>query len=80
MNTTVQTWGNSLALRIPSALAKDIHLQQGSVVELAVIEGKLVVNPKGKHKYSLSRLLKAVTKENRHAEVDWGGAVGRESW
>jgi len=80
MNTTVQKWGNSLALRIPKALAKDIHLQQGSMVDVTVIGGQMVVNPKGKRKYSLARLLKAVTKNARHAQYDWGGAVGRESW
>ena len=80
MNTTVQKWGNSLALRIPMALAKDIHLQQGALVHVAVIEGKMVVAPKGNKKYSLSRLLKGVTKANRPAEYDWGGAMGRESW
>ena len=80
MNATVQKWGNSLALRIPSSLAKDVHLHQGSVVEVAVVEGKMVVKPKGQHKYSLAHLLKEVTKKNRHSEHDWGGAVGQESW
>ncbi len=80
MNTTVQKWGNSLALRIPRSLARDVHLQQGSIVEVAVIEGKMVVHPKGKRKYSLSRLLKAVTKANCHTEQDWGDAKGLEAW
>jgi len=35
MNATVQKWGNSLALRIPSSVAKDIQVRQGSAVELA---------------------------------------------
>lgn len=80
MNTTIQKWGNSLALRIPSALAKDVHLQQGSVVEVAVWEDKMVVKPKGEKKYSLSKLLKAVTKTNRHSEQDWGSVLGQETW
>ena len=79
MTTTVQRWGNSLALRIPSSLAKDVRLHQGSAVEIAVMEGKLVIKPKGRRKYSLSQLLKGVTKSNRHSEQDWGGTVGRES-
>ena len=80
MNSTVQKWGNSLALRIPRSLAKDIHLHQGSMVNVSVVEGKMVVNPKGRRKYSLSRLLKGVTKKNRHSEHDWGQAAGREVW
>lgn len=80
MNATVQKWGNSLALRIPSNLAKDIRLHRGSVVEVAVEQGNMVVKPKGHKKYSLSQLLKGVTKKNRHAEIDLGPVVGREVW
>lgn len=80
MNATVQKWGNSLALRIPSALAKDVHLQQGSVVELQVVEGEMVVKPQKRSKLSLARMLKGVTRDNRHAERSWGGPKGKEAW
>lgn len=80
MTTIVQKWGNSLALRIPSALAKDVHLHQGSMVEVAVVEGKMVVEPKGQSRLSLPRLLKRITKSNRHSEQDWGRAAGQEIW
>ena len=79
MNAAVQKWGNSLALRIPSSLAKDVHLYQGSIVEVTVVGGALVVKPKGKRKYSLSQLLKGVRKENLHAEQAWDGRAGREA-
>lgn len=80
MNAIVQKWGNSLALRIPSSLAKDVHLHQGSVVDVAVEEGKIVVKPEGERNYSLAQLLKGVTGDNLHSEHDWGGAVGKEVW
>lgn len=80
MNTTVQKWGNSLALRIPSSVAKEIHVREGSPVELTVEEGRIVVKPAKKKKLSLAQLLKGITKENRHPEIDWGGPVGREIW
>ena len=80
MNATVQKWGNSLALRIPSSLAKDFHLRQGSVVEVTTVEGKMVVEPKGGRKLSLRPLLKKITKNNRHSEGNWALASGREIW
>jgi antitoxin MazE len=80
MNATVQKWGNSLALRIPSSVAKDIQLHQGSAVELAVEDGKMIVKPSKKRKASLAQLLKGVTKDNRHSEQDWGAPVGLEAW
>jgi antitoxin MazE len=80
MNISVQKWGNSLALRIPSSLAKDIHLHRGSQVEVAVIEGSMVVKPAKKKRYSLAGMLKGVTKSNLHAEKDWGAPEGKEIW
>lgn len=80
MNATVQKWGNSLALRIPSAVAKDLQVRQGSAVEVAVEDGKMIVKPAKKRKTSLAQLLQGVTKDNRHSEQDWGAPVGREAW
>lgn len=80
MNATVQKWGNSLALRIPSSVAKDLQVRQGSAVEVAVEDGKMIVKPAKKRKASLAQLLQGVTKDNRHSEQDWGAPVGREAW
>ena len=80
MNTTVQKWGNSLAVRIPRSVAKDIRLHQGSVVDIALIAGKIVVKPRRRQHYTLAQLLRGVTKRNRHAARDWGGRVGQEVW
>ena len=80
MDTTVQKWGNSLALRIPKSVAKDVHLRQGSVVDIALVAGRIVVKPRRQRHYTLAQLLKGVTKGNRHAALDWGERVGREAW
>jgi antitoxin MazE len=80
MNTTVQKWGNSLALRIPRSVAQDVHLHQGSVVDIALVAGKIVVKPRPRRHYALAQLLRGVTKRNRHAALDWGGRVGQEAW
>ena len=80
MNATVQKWGNSLALRIPHSLAKDVHLHQGSVVNLSLVEDKIIVKPKSRRRYTLFQMLKGITKNNRHQELDWGKPTGRETW
>ena len=80
MNATVQKWGNSLALRIPKNLADDVDLHQGSVVELEVVEGDMVVKPKKERKLSLRQMVKRITKKNLHAETDWGRPMGKETW
>ncbi|OIO02864.1 MAG: AbrB/MazE/SpoVT family DNA-binding domain-containing protein [Elusimicrobia bacterium CG_4_10_14_0_2_um_filter_56_8] len=78
MTTIVQKWGNSLALRIPSALAKDIHLHQGSLVDMAIVEGEMIVKPQKRSKLSLAQMLKGITKSNRHSEQNNEGPAGRE--
>ena len=80
MNTTVQKWGNSLALRIPRAVAKDIRLHPGSVVAITLVAGTIVVKPRRQRHYALTQLLRGVTKRNRHTDLDWGGRIGQEAW
>jgi antitoxin MazE len=80
MNTHVQRWGNSLAIRIPKAFAEEAGLQPNDEVEITVHEGQIVLTPKKVKTYVLDQLLKEVTPENRPDEWDMGPAVGRESW
>ena len=77
MTATIQKWGNSLALRIPLAVAKQIHVQEGNPVTLKVGPAGLTVKPSPKHP-SLDDLLAQVTPENLHPGTDWGADVGRE--
>ena len=43
MRTRIQKWGNSLALRIPKSFAAEVKLEQGSEIEVSLVDGKLVV-------------------------------------
>ncbi|MFM7161290.1 MAG: AbrB/MazE/SpoVT family DNA-binding domain-containing protein [Planctomycetaceae bacterium] len=45
MQTRVQKWGNSLALRIPKPFALQLRLTEGQPVELALDEGRMTVEP-----------------------------------
>ena len=78
MQTKIQKWGNSLAVRIPKAFVKEAHVACGTSVDLTVDDGKIVIDPHTEPEYRLEDLLKGVTKRNLHAEVDTGEAVGRE--
>lgn len=78
MNAKIQKWGNSLALRIPKALAEESHLTDGSTVDINVHDGKLVVVSQRPPQYKLTDLLKKVTPRNIHGEIHAGGPVGKE--
>ena len=80
MQTTIQKWGNSLAVRIPKAFVKEARVAYGTAVDISVDDGKIVIHPHTESEYRLEDLLKGITKRNIHAEVETGGAVGREVW
>ncbi len=80
MKVRVQRWGNSLALRIPKPFAEDVNVRQGTLVDLSLSDGRLIAVPVRRKKPSLKSLLARVTDANRHAAVDFGQPVGRESW
>lgn len=75
---TVQKWGNSLAIRIPHALAGQMDVSEGSAVDLCVRDGELIVRPDRSPKLSLSVLLKDCKPSQQHGETDFGIDVGRE--
>lgn len=80
MRTRVQKWGNSLALRIPKSFAAEVGLADDTVVDVAVVDGQLVVVPVPPVRYTLDALLADITDENLHHEVPTDPAVGDEVW
>ena len=77
-------WGNSLAVRIPKALADAVKVSDGKRAELKVENGTLVlrpvVKPARKVRYTLDELLSGMTPDNVPQEVDWGARRGNEAW
>ena len=79
MNARFTTWGNSLALRIPSGLAKELRVFEGKAAELEIRNGSLVVTPVDVvPTYDINKLVAAITPENLHGETDTGEPVGNE--
>ena len=71
-------WGNSVALRIPSAYAKEIQAFAGREADITVQNGNLVVTPIKAPVYTLDELLAGMTPENLHGEYKATSAVGEE--
>jgi len=76
----VQKWGNSLALRIPAPFARETGMDQGTEVDLALEEGRLVVTPKNRPALTLAGLVSGITPDNRHEEIPTAGRRGSEAW
>ena len=74
----VAKWGNSLAVRIPKAVAEQARLQEGDAILIEVSEeGRIEVRP-AERIPTLEELVAQITPENRHGETDWGPDVGKE--
>jgi len=80
MEISVQKWGNSLAFRIPKAVAKEAHLERGSKADLGLADGQLIIRPLRRRQWTLKALLANVKKSNLHGETSTGNAAGQESW
>ncbi len=79
MQANIVKWGNSLALRMPASMAKELDVNAGTQVEIIVENGKLVVSPpKPVPFYTLEELLDGMTEDNLHGEISVGPAVGNE--
>ena len=80
MRVEIQKWGNSLALRIPKAIAVESKISQGSEVDLTLEKERVVLTPIKPPEYSLEELLAGVSRDNLHEEVNTGETLGREAW
>lgn len=80
--TNLRKVGGSVMLAIPPALLDVLHLSAGAKVELAVDNGRLLVEPKARPRYTMAELLAASDYSQPQApeEREWvdAPAVGDE--
>jgi len=78
MGVQVKKWGNSAAIRIPSAIMAAAALNVGQEVEVREEGGRLIIEPVLKPVYTLEELLAGMKPETFHEKVDFGPPVGNE--
>jgi antitoxin MazE len=78
METIVKKWGNSLGIRIPNFIVRELSLKDGSFVDIKDKKGEIIIKPKEKNK--LSEILSKINDNNIHDEVETNGPVGNEIW
>jgi antitoxin MazE len=80
METRIQKWGNSLAVRLSKHVVRESNIKEGTYVAVDVDEGKIILEVKGTKRYSLQKLLAKVKRANIHREYESGAPVGKEIW
>jgi len=78
MGIQVKKWGNSAAIRIPSAIMAAAALNIGQEVEVRQEDGRLIIEPVLKPLYTLDELLAGMKPETFHEIVDFGPPAGNE--
>ena len=78
MEAVVRKWGNSLGIRFPVYLTRELLLEDGSFVDISKKGKTVIIQPKNKNK--LSEMLEKITKQNIHKEIETGSPVGKEIW
>lgn len=78
MEAVIRKWGNSPALRLPTAALKEAGYQLEQRVNLVVSRGRILIEPSEKVEYDLDALVRGITPGNTHSEVSFGKPVGLE--
>ena len=74
----VQRWVNSLAIRIPSSVAKSVGFHAGGPVDITPHKSGVLVTPKGDVRLSLAQMLAAFDPKLHGGEVMATAPVGKE--
>lgn len=79
MEAVIRKWGNSPALRLPTAALKEAGYQLEQKVDLIVSRGQIIIQPRAKVEYELEALVSGIHADNLHDEVSFGAPVGKET-
>jgi antitoxin MazE len=74
----IQKWGNSLAVRIPSAVAKQAGFQVGQPVEVSMQDTSVMISSKGKPVLTLAQKLARFDPQRHGGESMETTRVGSE--
>ena len=66
MEAVVKKWGNSLGIRIPNLIVREMSLKDGSFVDINNKGNEIVIKPIRKN--NLSEMLSLINEQNIHEE------------
>ena len=78
--STVQKWGNSLAVRLPSQIAKQMHLAQGAAIHVYIADNKLIMEPANPSKLTLDQRLERFDPSRHGGEIFQSEMIGKEKF
>ena len=80
METTIQKWGNSLAVRLPRSITQQCSLHVGDRVAVRGVGSGVSIRHIRQSDFTLEELVNKITPRNIHKKLEWGEPRGRELW
>jgi len=78
-HTKIRKWGNGFGVLLPKSAVEAFDNKEHSNITISIKKNSLHIKlVKDEKSESLRELIKKITPENRHTELDWGAPVGRE--
>lgn len=78
MAIIVKKWGNSLGIRLPKKIAKLLHIDSGTEVDVSVRDKEIIIKM---NKSELDTLIDKIKPSNLHTEIwDDDNPKGNEIW
>jgi antitoxin MazE len=69
MEAVIRKWGNSPALRLPTAVLKEAGYRLEQKVNLLVSRGRIIIQPSKKIEYDIDELVNGIHAKNTHDVV-----------
>ena len=79
MRVEIVKWGGNLGLPLSGPIAEKAGVVEGSVVDLRVENGNLIMRVEPSNAIFLEDILEGITEENIHKVIDTGNDIGREN-
>jgi antitoxin MazE len=80
MESSVQKWGNSSAVRLPKPLLKTAGITERDTVQIIAKKNEITIRKVEKRHIPLAERLRGWDGVYETEEIDWGPPVGKEVW
>ncbi|MBQ9157641.1 MAG: AbrB/MazE/SpoVT family DNA-binding domain-containing protein [Eubacterium sp.] len=80
MQVQIVKWGNGQGIRIPKTMMKEAGMNLNEVLDISLIENKIIISKTFQPQSLEQRAAKFGGKLGPYHEYDWGESVGKEIW
>lgn len=80
MEARLQKWGNSVGIRIPHSILKELNLKINDWINIEKIDDRVIITKQITQKISLASRFKEYKGDNLAKEFSWDDAKGKEIW